>query len=137
MAKTVPSTMGTLMATGLMRGGKAVAGKSSLTAADMKTFLAAFFQGVMDRGQAKPGDKTLLDILAPALAAMEAYAGEDAGVIWKEAEKGAASGVEAAKVLESRHGKAAVFREKTRGREDPGGRAAYLLIKSFAETLGV
>jgi dihydroxyacetone kinase-like protein len=135
MAKTVPSTMGTLMATGLMRGGKAVAEKTELSANDMKTFLSAFFQGVMDRGKANLGEKTLLDILDPAVKAMQAYTGADVTEAWKEAEKGAAAGVQTAKALESQHGKAAVFREKTRGLEDPGGRAAYLLIKSFAETL--
>jgi dihydroxyacetone kinase-like protein len=137
IAKTAPSTMGTLMASGLMRGGKTVAGKAELSAADMREFLSAFLQGVTERGKAKPGDKTILDILGPAVKAMESYAGDDVTGIWKEAERGAAAGVEAAKSLESQHGKAAVFREKTRGLEDPGGRAVYLLIKSFAEVLGV
>jgi dihydroxyacetone kinase-like protein len=136
IAKAAPSTMGTLMATGLMRGGKAVAGQAELSAADMTVFLSAFFQGIMDRGKAKPGDKTLLDVLEPARKAMQVYQGADVAEVWTEAQKGAAAGVEAAKALESQHGKAAVFREKTRGLEDPGGHAAYLLIKSFAETLG-
>ena len=132
MAKAAPSTMGTLMATGLMRGGKAVAGKEELSVPDMKAFLSAFLLGVMDRGKAKPGEKTLVDILVPAVTEMESYAGDDAAEIWKKALEGAAQGLESAKALESQHGKAAVFREKTRGLEDPGGRAAYLLIKSFA-----
>ena len=133
MAKAAPSTMGTLMATGLMRGGKAVAGKKELSIADTKAFFAAFLQGIMDRGKAKPGEKTLVDILVPAVQEMEAYTGDDTAQIWKNALEGAARGVETAKALESQHGKAAVFREKTRGLEDPGGKAAYLLIKSFAE----
>ena len=49
MARAAPSTMGTLMSTGLMRGGKAVAGKTELSVLDMKAFLMAFLQGVMDR----------------------------------------------------------------------------------------
>ena len=133
MAKAAPSTMGTLMATGLMRGGKAVAGKTELSVPDMKAFLAAFLQGVMDRGKAKPGEKTLVDILEPAVHEMESYSGDDAAELWEKTLEGASRGVESAKAMESQHGKAAVFREKTRGLEDPGGRAAYLLIKSFAE----
>jgi len=66
---------------------------------------------------------------------MESFTGDDAALIWKQAEEGAARGIEAAKALQAQHGKAAVFREKTIGLEDPGGRAVYLLIKSFAEAL--
>jgi dihydroxyacetone kinase-like protein len=136
LAAKAPSTMGTLMATGLMRGGKAVGGKPELSVEDMKAFLAAFFQGVMERGKAKPGEKTLLDILEPAVQAMQAYTGSAVAELWKEAEKGAKRGIENARAMESQHGKAAVFREKTRGLEDPGGRAVYILVKSFAEALG-
>ena len=136
IAKSAPSTTGTLLATGLMRGGKAVAGKPELSVPDMKVFLAAFLQGVMDRGKTKPGEKTLVDILVPAVSAMESYEGDDAAQAWKQAEEGAARGVEAAKALESQRGRAAIFREKTIGLEDPGGRAAYILIKSFADALG-
>ena len=135
ISREAPSTMGTLMATGLMRGGKAVAGSKELSAADMKVFFAAFLQGVMDRGKTKPGEKTLVDVLIPAVEAMESFTGDDAALIWKQAEEGAARGIEAAKALQAQHGKAAVFREKTIGLEDPGGRAVYLLIKSFAEAL--
>ena len=133
ISREAPSTTGTLMATGLMRGGKAVAGRQELSASDMKVFFAAFLQGVMDRGKAKPGEKTLVDVLVPAVEAMESFAADDVALIWKQAEEGAARGIEAAKGLEAQHGKAAVFREKTIGLEDPGGRAVYLLIKSFAE----
>jgi dihydroxyacetone kinase-like protein len=136
LINTAPSTMGTLLGSGLMRGGKALAGKNELAVSDMKAFLAAFMQGVMDRGKAKPGEKTLIDVLVPAVQAMESYLGDDPVLIWKKAEAGALAGIEAAKALEAQHGKAAIFREKTRGLEDPGGRAVYLLIKSFAEALG-
>jgi len=135
ISREAPSTTGTLMATGLMRGGKAVAGRQELSAADMKVFLAAFLQGVMDRGKAKPGEKTLVDVLVPAVEAAESFTGDDAALIWKQAEEGALRGIEAAKSLQAQHGKAAVFREKTIGLEDPGGRAVYLFIKSFAEAL--
>jgi len=135
ISREAPSTTGTLMATGLMRGGKAVSDRQELSASDMKVFLAAFLQGVMDRGKAKPGEKTLVDILLPAVEAMEASVTDDAALIWKQAEEGAVRGIEAAKALQAQHGKAAVFREKTVGLEDPGGRAVFLLIKSFAEAL--
>jgi dihydroxyacetone kinase-like protein len=130
IVKVAPSTMGTLMGTGLMRGGKAVMGKPQLTAADMAAFLRAFLSGVMERGKAKPGEKTIVDVLIPAVNAMEAYSGEDLAQAWAEAERGAAEGVETAKQMISQHGKAAVFREKTRGLQDPGGAAVFALISA-------
>jgi len=133
IAKSAPSTMGTLMATGLMRGGKAVTGKMELSASDIKVFFAAFLQGVMERGKTKPGEKTLVDVLIPAIEAMDAFQGDDVALILKQACEGAKRGIEVAKNLQAQHGKAAVFREKTIGLEDPGGRAIYLLIKSFGE----
>jgi dihydroxyacetone kinase-like protein len=135
MSREAPSTMGTLIATGLMRGGKAIAARQEISVPDMKVFLAAFLQGVMDRGKAKPGEKTLVDVLVPAVEAMKSFVGDDVALIWKQAEEGAARGIEAARDLEAQHGKAAVFRKKTIGLEDPGGRAVYLMIKSFAEVL--
>jgi dihydroxyacetone kinase-like protein len=130
IVKVAPSTMGTLMGTGFMQGGKAVMGKPHLTAADMTTFLRAFLAGVMERGKAKPGEKTIIDVLIPAVDAMEAYSGEDLEQVWAEAKCGAAKGIEATKQMISQHGKAAVFREKTKGLEDPGGAAVFALISA-------
>ena len=134
LISNAPSTMGTLMGSGFISGGKTIAGKNELNTADMKIFLSAFMQGIMNRGKAKLGDKTLLDVLEPALRGMEAYEGDDIALLWEKAEKGALEGIESAKEMVSQHGKAAVFREKTKGLEDPGGRAVFILIKSFADT---
>ena len=51
MAKAAPSTMGTLVATGFMRGGKAVSGKSELDTAALAEFFTAFANGIMERGK--------------------------------------------------------------------------------------
>jgi dihydroxyacetone kinase-like protein len=131
--RLAPSTMGTLMGSGLLKGSKAVAGKSALGVQESKDFLAAFLQGAMERGKAKPGEKTLIDVLVPASDAANAYSGSDAGELWQEALKGAEKGLEIVKGLEAQHGKAAVFREKTIGMDDPGGYAVYLMIRSFAQ----
>src|SRR5215217_5042493 len=64
-AKAAPSTMGTLTATGLMRGGKALAGRDGLETEELLVFWRAFRDGVAERGKAKPGDKTILDVLEP------------------------------------------------------------------------
>ncbi|MDR0486348.1 MAG: dihydroxyacetone kinase subunit L [Elusimicrobiota bacterium] len=137
IVKNAPSTMGTLMGSGLMRAGKALLSKTSLNAEDMKVFLESFLNGIIDRGKAKPGEKTIIDVLLPAVESMKEYKGDSIFEIWKIAQEGAERGALLSKNLISQRGKAAVFREKTKGLEDPGGRAVLILIQSIAKTLSV
>ena len=64
--KVGPSTMGTLLATALMRAGKVVMGKAELTPGDLVAMLQAAEVGMQERGKAQLGDKTILDALHPA-----------------------------------------------------------------------
>ncbi len=133
--KYAPSTMGTIMATGFLRGGKAVAGKPELSSADLGAFFQAFLDGIMERGGAKPGEKTVVDAVLPAAEAAKAAGGmalpEACARILAAAEKG----TEDARGLMSQHGKAAVFREKTQGLVDPGSLAFCLVARGFAEAV--
>ena len=110
-----PSTMGTLMATGFMRGGKAVSGRGKIDAAGFADFLHAFFAGVRERGKANPGEKTVLDAIKPAMEAATGMAGNSLPEALAAALKAAEAGLEAARPWMSQHGKSAVFREKTSG----------------------
>ena len=53
LASLIPSTMGTLMASGFMSAGKALKAKSELKPEDMVTFLDAFAEGIKNRGKLK------------------------------------------------------------------------------------
>ena len=70
MASAVPSTMGTLMASGLMNAGKVLKGMEQLTPAQEAQLFEAYLEGVKNRGKAEVGDKTFLDGLAPAVQAL-------------------------------------------------------------------
>ncbi len=133
MAKAAPSTMGTLVATGFMRGGKAVAGKGALEPSDIAGFFRAFVDGLMERGKAAPGEKTIIDVIGPVAAELErnADASDAAGRAIDAAQKGLA----ASKAMMSEHGKAAVFREKTVGMQDPGATAGVLIVEGFFSVL--
>lgn len=71
MASAVPSTMGTLMASGLMQAGKIFKGRTTLVTEDASAFFQAWYDGVQQRGKAQPGEKTFLDGMAPALVALK------------------------------------------------------------------
>ncbi len=131
--KYAPSTMGTLMATGFMRGGKAVAGKAELTSSDLAAFFQAFLDGLMERGKAKPGEKTVVDAVLPAAEAAKAVGGLALGEAFAAIRAAAEKGMEDSRSLMSQHGKAAVFREKTQGLIDPGCMAFCLVVRGMAE----
>ena len=88
MASAVPSTMGTLMASGLMNAGKVLKGTEQLTSAQEAQLFEAYLEGVKNRGKAEVGDKTFLDGLAPAVKVLAEAA--QAGPIGAEAAQAAA-----------------------------------------------
>ena len=133
--KIAPSTMGTLMGSGLMYGGKKVSGKNELRSSDMVLFLEGFLEGVLKRGKAVRGDKTIVDVLYPAVEYMKDYDGFDIVEIMECALKGAKKGIEDEKNMISQHGKAAVFREKTIGLKDPGSEAVLIMIESMYNSI--
>lgn len=137
MAKAAPSTMGTLMGTGFMRGGKALKEKTSLESADMAAFWTGFVEGLMERGKAKPGDKTIIDSLYPASVALKeaASAGQEMKEAFVLALAAAEKGLEDSKDLIAQFGRAAYYQEKSRGKQDPGATVGVLLIKTFCDYL--
>ena len=135
MARSAPSTMGTLIATGFMRGGKALSGKQEIDAADLAEFFGAFVQGLMDRGKAKPGDKTIIDSLHPAA---EALAAEKDGGLKKAlaaALAAAEAGLEATKEMIAQHGRVAYYKEQSLGKVDPGATVGVYIIQEFARAV--
>jgi len=137
IVKVAPSTMGTLMGTGFMRGGKSLAGKDSLAASDLITFFESFLQGIVERGKAKLGDKTIIDVLVPAISAMKTHGGNDIRNLLESAVIGAKEGINAQRGMMSQHGKAAVFREKTRDLVDPGSEAMVILFQACRDSVSL
>jgi phosphoenolpyruvate---glycerone phosphotransferase subunit DhaL len=135
MAKAAPSTMGTLMATGFMRGGKKLKGVEEIDITGMKDFWKAFAEGIMERGKSKPGEKTIVDVLYPAAMAFEEAAarGADMAGAMRCAKIAAQAGVEATKNMVAQHGRAAYYQEKSRTLQDPGATVGSMVISIFSD----
>lgn len=130
MSSAVPSTMGTLMSSGLMTGGKALGDRQEMGAAELALFLGGFCDGIIKRGKCAVGDRTILDALdaarqAAVKAAKQGGTLEDVAI---GALKGAEEGVERTKSMTPKFGKAAVFAAKAVGTADQGAIAGKLLI---------
>jgi len=135
IARAAPSTMGTLVATGFMSGGKAVSGRRALDLPGMAAFFEAFTAGIMQRGKAKPGEKTLLDVLHPAAQALKQAAAEGASIEegFRRLRQAAAQGLAASRDMVAQHGRVAYYQEQSRGKEDPGSVAAFLILSGFCD----
>ncbi|MCL5998153.1 MAG: dihydroxyacetone kinase subunit L [Chloroflexi bacterium] len=131
--RAASSTMGTLLATALMRAGKEARGLTELTPAVLSAMLVAADVGIQERGKAKPGDKTVVDALHPAAQAFaEAIA---AGIGLKEAGQkmlaAAREGRDRVTPLKSSTGRAGWVGERTVGLVDPGCAAMVILLEAL------
>ncbi len=134
MARVAPSTMGTLTATGFLRASKACEGVSEIGTNEVAAFWRAYRDGIAERGKAKVGDKTLLDVLDPIAVTLEAQAASGASLkdALAAAAKAGEDALEATKTMVAQHGKAAAFQEKTIGLQDAGATVGMLLITSMS-----
>jgi dihydroxyacetone kinase-like protein len=132
--KAGPSTMGTLLATALMRAGKAVMGKAYLSPGDLVAMFQAAEQGIQERGKAQLGEKTILDALHPAVEAFAAAiaAGATVGTAGARALAAAEAGRDAVTPRRSLIGRASWIGERTDGRVDPGCEALVVILSALA-----
>jgi dihydroxyacetone kinase-like protein len=135
MARAAPSTMGTLTATGFLRASKAVEGAASLGTGEMADFWVAFRDGISERGKARVGDKTIVDVLDPVARKLEEAAAEGMALpaALAAAADAADAALEATKTLVAQHGKAAAFQEKTIGLQDAGATVGALLLRKLSD----
>jgi phosphoenolpyruvate---glycerone phosphotransferase subunit DhaL len=137
IAKAAPSTMGTLMATGFMRGGKALGETPILAPADLACFFEAFVNGIMERGKSAPGNKTIIDTLYPAAQALlsSSASSETMPIAMGHAFAAARQGLEASTQMKAQHGRAAYYQDASIGRVDGGATVGLLLIEGFYKVI--
>lgn len=103
--------------------------------------LAASFDAglhaVGKQSKAKPGDKTMMDALVPAVETFSAAAavGREVSEAMKQAADAAQAGADSTKDMVARFGRAKFLGEKTRGCEDAGAVSIALLFRGFSAAL--
>lgn len=135
LVSKVGGASGPLYGTFLLRFGTALTGE--VTAASLGEALRAGIGGVLARGKAELGDKTMYDALAPALEAYDAAVASGGGVAdaLKAAADAAAQGRDATIPLVARKGRASYLGERSAGHQDPGATSSTMLLESAARTL--
>jgi dihydroxyacetone kinase-like protein len=137
LISSVGGASGPLYGTFYMRSGMAVAAKEELTAEDLVELLQAGVDGVIQRGRAQIGDKTMVDALTPAIEALQSAVadGKDTVDALREAVAAAGQGMKDTIPLQARKGRASYLGERSIGHQDPGATSSYLILNALLETL--
>lgn len=138
LISTVGGAAGPLFGTAFLKGSAAISGVDELDADALVAFLAAARDGVVARGKAEVGDKTMIDAWTPAVdaARSEQESGGDAHAVLSEAAAAAEEGAASTEPLVARKGRASYLGERAVGHRDPGAQSSALLFRAAAETAG-
>ena len=134
LVMSVGGASGPLYGTFFLRFAGATGPAIELDAEALHTALRAGLTGVVERGKAKPGDKTMVDALSPALDAMEAVIkkGGDLVAAVTAARDAAAAGRDATVPMVARKGRASYLGERSAGHMDPGAASMSMLFDALA-----
>lgn len=136
LVTSVGGASGPLYGTLFLRMGMTAGAVETLDAAALGAALRAGLEGVVARGKAEAGDKTMYDAMEPALAAYDAAAGSgDISAATAAAFDAAAAGHDATIDLVARKGRASYLGERSAGHLDPGATSTAYLFQALAETL--
>lgn len=137
LVSTVGGASGVLYGTLLLRMATAIGDQLSVTPAGVVAALRAGLEGVQTRGRAELGDKTMVDVLAPTIDALDAAVAS--GTSLADAASTAAIAAQAARdstaPLVARKGRASYLGERSVGHVDPGAASAALLFAALAGAL--
>lgn len=137
LISTVGGASGPLYGTAFLKAAMAVNGRMELDKDDIVKLFDEAIKGVVMRGKAKQGEKTMLDALIPAFEEIKSSF-EDGSTLpeaFNKASKAAYDGVEYTKTIRATKGRASYLGDRSIGHQDPGATSSYLMIKTIAETL--
>lgn len=135
LVSTVGGASGPLFGTLFLRMGTAAGDAAALDPAGLAAALRAGLDGVVARGKAEAGDKTMYDALAPAVSALDAALakGVPLAAAVRAAQAAGEGGRDATIPMLARKGRASYLGERSVGHQDPGATTVGLLLEAAAE----
>jgi len=137
LISSVGGASGPLYGTLFLRASTAVAGKLELSDEDLIALLQAAVDGIIQRGKANLGDKTMLDALSPASDAFKQAVANNASTqeALQQAVAAAEEGMKNTIPLVAKKGRASYLGDRSSGHQDPGATSAYLILKTLLENV--
>jgi dihydroxyacetone kinase-like protein len=134
LISTVGGASGPLYGTFFLRLGTAFGTATDLSPAELAAGLRAGLEGVVVRGKAALGDKTMVDAMTPAVEALEAGVA-DLPAALDAAAAAAAAGRDSITPIVARKGRASYLGERSAGHQDPGATSTTILFESLRDAL--
>ncbi|HAJ58985.1 MAG TPA: dihydroxyacetone kinase subunit L [Cyanobacteria bacterium UBA8543] len=137
LISSVGGASGPLYGTMFLRSSTAITGKSELTDEDMVALLQAFVDGIIQRGKANLGDKTMLDALSPASETFKQAVADGASTqeALQQAVSAAQEGMKNTIPLVAKKGRASYLGDRSMNHQDPGATSVYLILNTLLETV--
>ena len=127
----VGGAAGPLYGTAFLRASTAIGDAEALDGAAVARMLTAGRDGIVARGKAEPGDKTMVDAWTPAVdAAAGGTGGADGHAALRAAADAAEAGAQATKPLVARKGRASYLGQRSAGHLDPGAVSTALILRA-------
>jgi phosphoenolpyruvate---glycerone phosphotransferase subunit DhaL len=131
----VGGASGPLYGTFFLQASRPANGKTELTLKELCQCFDTGLAGIVNLGKAVVGDKTMVDALTPALAALHPKSGDSLQTALDRAASAAREAAEATIPLIARKGRASYLGERSIGHKDPGATSTALLLGALAETV--
>lgn len=133
----IGGSMGPLYGSFFTEMADALEGTQAIDPAILAAMLAAGEAAIADLGEAKVGDKTLIDVLTPSTVAVQTMArnGSYLSATLSALREASASGLESTRDLVARRGRAARLGERSRGVLDAGAASCELILRTLADGL--
>jgi dihydroxyacetone kinase-like protein len=136
LLSTVGGAGGPLYGTLFLQAGMKTAGKMELTLDDLVTMFDAAVSGVVMRGKAEVGDKTMIDALNPALEALKqaSEANLPINTAMQQCAEAGKKGMESTTPLVAKKGRASYLGPRSAGHQDPGATSSYYLLQTASDS---
>lgn len=136
-SKHVGGSSGPIWGTGFMRAGMASKGLTEVDYQQLTAMVGSALEGIMARGGAKRGDKTLLDALIPIHETMQAMDGSDLGAVLAAVTAEADKAIDETRTLVAHRGRASQVGERSSGTPDPGIVGIATILYDWCKHYGV
>jgi dihydroxyacetone kinase-like protein len=138
LLSSVGGASGPLFGTFFIRAAQSTNAKQSLDLVELHQMMQEGVEGVVMRGKAEPGDKTMCDVWWPVVESLGQSAEQQLSVAeaLQRASERAEQAVESTITMQARKGRASYLGERSIGHQDPGATSVMLMMKTLAAVAG-
>lgn len=135
LLSSIGGASGPLYGTFFIRAAGSVMAKETLSVAELEKMLSDGVAGIVQRGKAEAGDKTMIDAWLPALEALSNHSDAAPADALQQALQAAEQGVKDTITMQAKKGRASYLGERSIGHQDPGATSTQLLLKALHQSV--